>query len=187
MDFTLWWDNSLSKSTLSTYKSALSCFLSFLVLHRLVTPWLPDTLPLISEDILMKLVTFYQDSLHFRFETIRLYLAGIRFHYVKNGMGHPLAKRLRLPYILRAIKRNQPNMSVESKRLPITFPILQNLCSALDRGVFTPFLDVMLSCAFTTAFYGFLRCGEFTCTSFQDSFITIRDVVVNVDHPSFST
>ena len=48
------------------------------------------------------------------------------------------------------------------RRLPITFDILFQMCNALDFGMFNAELDLMLLCAFKTAFYGFLRVGEFT-------------------------
>ncbi|XP_021368921.1 uncharacterized protein LOC110460373 [Mizuhopecten yessoensis] len=179
------WDHSLSKSTLATYKSALSCFLSFLAMRCLVAPWISGTLPVISEDILLAFVTFCQASLNFRFDTIKLYLAGIRYHYIRQGQGDPLSNSLRLPYILRAVKRTQNNIP-NVHRLPITFPILSNLCTALHSGVFTPFVDLMLACTFKTAFYGFLRCGEFTCRSFNGNFVKVGDIVIADDKSKFS-
>lgn len=99
-----------------------------------------------------------------RYDTIKLYLAGIRFHYIKHGLGDPVTSSLRRPYIMRAVKKSQCNLPVRN-RLPITFPILQHLCVFLEMGMFIPFIDLMLLCAFKTACYGFLRCGEFTCKS----------------------
>lgn len=183
-DLDKWWNLSLSKSTLSTYKSALSCFLSFLTLQSLVAPWLPGTLPHISEDNLLTYVIFCQESLHLRYDTIKLYLAGIRFHYIKHGLGDPVTSSLRLPYIMRAVKKSQCNLPVRN-RLPITFPILQHLCVFLEKGMFTPFIDLMLLCAFKTAFYGFLRCGEFTCKSVNESCVKVKDVVVENDNSRF--
>ena len=68
----------------------------------------------------------------------------------------------RLHTILRSVKKVQGGSTF--KRLPITFDILVLLCRELRKGIFTPFTDLMLEAVcFCTAFFGFLRCGEFTC------------------------
>ena len=50
-------------------------------------------------------------------------------------------------------------------RLPFTLSILHAMVSVLRRGCFSPYIDSLLECTFLTAFYGFLRCGEFTTRS----------------------
>jgi len=123
------------------------------------------SLPCVTEDQLIYFVTHCQQSLKLRFTTIKLYLAGIRYFYIRAGHGDVMDKRLRLQYILRGIKKTQNNVTVE--RLPITFCILQKLCALLQAGVFSPFLDLLLQCAFQIAYFGFLRCGEFTTRNKQ--------------------
>ena len=51
---------------------------------------------------------------------------------------------------------------VTRNRLPITFDILQQTCRKQKRGIFSTFTVCMLFTAFAVAFYGFLRCGDFT-------------------------
>ena len=72
----------------------------------------------------------------------------------------------RLHTILRAIKRIQG--SAVRSRLPITFDIWHNMCKRIRKGLFSPFLNIMLEAAFTVAFFGLLRYGEFTCKSVFD-------------------
>ena len=178
------WDNALSKSTLATYSSALSSFLTFLAISGLVPPWPQTTLPTISEHIIIQYVAYCQKSLHLRYDSIKLYLAGIRFHYIKRNNFDVLKNNLQLQYILRSVKKTQQN--VKGLRLPITFSILSDLCFALSSGMLSPFLDLMYSCVFTTAFYGFLRCGEFTCTKNSLTFLQLSDIIVNQDHSMFT-
>ncbi|XP_069109055.1 uncharacterized protein [Argopecten irradians] len=183
-DVDLLWDSALSRSTQATYQSGLNCFLTFVLMQGIGFP--KNFLPQINEDLLILFVTHCQRTLHLKYETIKLYLAGVRFHYIKQKFGDPTANTLRLAYILRAIKRSQVNIA--SKRLPITFSVLSKMCNAIAfHGMFEPFTDLMLLCIFKTAFYGFLRCGEFTCKSLWDSnFIRLCDVHVSPDLSCFT-
>ena len=180
------WDYALSKSTRATYDSALATFLKFLALsHGL--PGHPDAvlLPLVSEKTLIDFVTYCQTTLHLRFDTIKLYLAGIRFHYIKSNNTDILLNTLQLTYILRALKKRQCNFS-RGLRLPITFTVLNDLCTCLSRGLFSTFVDSMLLAAFTAAFYGFLRCGEFTVSPLSTVHPLIADVSFEPDLSKFS-
>lgn len=144
------------------------------------------SLPSVTEDIFIRFVTHCQRSLSLRYNTIKLYLAGVRFHYIRHNMGDPLANTLRLPYILRAIQRT--DNSTTNSRFPITCDILFKMCNVLksECRLFDPFMRVMLQCVFKTAFYGFLRCGEFTCLSLTDSlFIRIQDITLVPDNSMF--
>lgn len=63
--------------------------------------------------------------------------------------------------------------------MPITSTILKELCKLLRSGVFSPLIDLMLQSAFNLAFFGFLRCGEFTCRSkdfSKDNIVSIQDI-----------
>ena len=149
-------------------------------MSQVIAPWPTGSLPKISESVLIAFVTYCQQSLHLRYDTIKLYLAGIKFHYIKSNNVDIFAGNLQLPYILRAVKKTQSNAS-RGLRLPITFSILQELCTCLTSGVFSPFLDLMYSCIFQVAFYGFLRCGEFTVNNGASKYLSLQDVCFNSD------
>ncbi|XP_070550754.1 uncharacterized protein [Ptychodera flava] len=103
------------------------------------------------------------------------------------GLPNPLTStnnqpHLRLQYTLRGIQRLQGPSS--RPRLPITFDILRQLCSLLRSTVYGPYLDLLLESAFVLAFFGFLRCSEFTCSgrSFNPAYnLCVRDLNVQTD------
>ncbi|XP_061170222.1 uncharacterized protein LOC133179480 [Saccostrea echinata] len=169
---------SIEPSTAATYRAGLECFKKFLVMSRVCLAL--GKLPVINEDILVYFVTHCQLHLKLRHETIKTYLAGIRFFYLKEGQCLMFKDFERLHCVLRGVKKQQCNSI--SKRLPITFSILFQICNCLDKGVFSPWLDLMLCCMCKMAFFGFLRCGEFT-TNFhkQKDYLTIHDVTLAED------
>ena len=140
----------------------------------------PNTMPVISEDIMVKFVLFCANMLLLKWSTIKIYVAGIRFHYIKAGLNQPFQSWDRLHYMLNAVRRKQGNTE-SPKRLPITFSVLNQLCAKLKTGVFSPHTDDMLQSVLKLAFFGFLRCGEFTIKSASDydKVIRIKDVVFN--------
>jgi len=150
-----------------------------------VPPWDPKAVPDITEDTLVSFVTHCQQSLRLRHDTIKLYLSGIRFHYIKSKNQDIFSSNLQLPYIMRAIKKTQDNISVPA-RLPITFSILSDVHNALKRGLVSPFTDLMYSAIFTMAFYGFLRCGEFTIKSVADTYVQLQDINIMPDHSKYT-
>ncbi|CAG2224015.1 unnamed protein product [Mytilus edulis] len=171
------WDASLSESTRLTYKSAFKCFRTFLVMNG--QPCSEVNLPYVKEDLLVYFVTYCQKALNLKHQTIKLYLAGVRHYYIRFLGYDPMANAIRLPVILRGIKKSQNN--VVQERLPITSSILNKLCALLSKGIFSPVLDLMFQCAFKMAFFGFLRCGEFTCRSYNDNSCTVLLQDITVD------
>ena len=179
------WNYALSKSTRATYDSALATFLKFLALAYGVPTTPQDSLPIVTEKTLIDFVSYCQNILHLRYDTVKLYLAGIRFHYIKCHNIDILQNNLQLNYILRAIKKRQCNFS-RGLRLPITYTVLSDLCTCLSRGLFSAFVDTMLLAVFTTAFYGFLRCGEFTVSPLSTAYPLIADVTFDLDMSKFT-
>lgn len=179
------WSSSIAPATKSVYQTGLQCLLQFLAMSGCFI--LPGALPTLSEDTLIYFVTYCHTSLHLRLNTIRLYLAGIRFHYLLAGLDNPLKSMDRLQCILRGIKRNQ--LSPAPSRLPITFHILGRICKMLSSGVFTPDLDLTLQCMCSLAYFGFLRCGEFTVKSTNYNvypYLKCHDVSFKTDHSMFN-
>lgn len=130
-------------------------------------------------------MTYCHSNLKLKWAKIKLYLAGIRFHYLEAGKENPFNAVDRLQCIIRGIKRSQ---EVTTKpRLPIDIKILNNICQLLRSGLFTPYIDRTLECICLLAYYGFLRCSEFTVRSLTSSCSIIRvcDIVFSIDKSMF--
>ena len=160
------WSAALAPGTVSLYQSAYSLFKQFLELHCLWTScsYAP---PPVNEDIFMYFVTFCATK-GLRYNTIKQYLAGIRYHYAAFNIPTLLASPSalgRLYTLLRGIKKSQSNVS--RCRLPITYPILSDMLSALEKGFMGSYDGLMMSAACSMAFAAFLRAGELTILSNQ--------------------
>lgn len=155
------------------YQSGVNGFLNFLKLNKFVN--LDVSYSQINEEHFIYFVTYCKYVLNLKFETIKLYLAGIRYFLLRYYNTEPLKETPRLDYILKGINKLQVNTS--NKRFPITSDVLWKLCDNLQKGMFSPFIDLMLLCIFKMAFFGFLRCGEFTCNERSDSKLFIEDIV----------
>ena len=94
------------------------------------------------------------------YKSIKVHLTGIRLARLESGYPDPTTDEpLRL--VIRGIQRLQGESP--RQRLPITINILHTLKQQLCISTFSPVEQRLLWAAFTTAFYGFLRVGEFTC------------------------
>lgn len=127
-------------------------------------------LPPISEELLIYFVGHCFRNLKLQYTTIKLYLCGIRYFCLKDNTPSPFTSQqndnsclARLSLFMQSVKRLQ-TISVKT-RLPITSDILGKICHKLRKGFFSRFIDCMLETACIIAFYGFLRCGEFTVTN----------------------
>ena len=125
----------------------------------------PGCPPPINEAILIYFVSHCATQLNLQYSTIKGYLCGIRNYYIESGLGNPLQNShgqalLQLQLTLRGIRKVQ--ISSQRPRLPITADILSQLCGLFHSGLYGPFIDTLMSAVCTTAFFGFLRCGEFT-------------------------
>ena len=178
------WSSALNENTRQSYETGMKCFVNFLALNNIHTRGI--LLP-VNEDILLLFVAHCYSVLNLRYTTIKIYLSGVRFCYLQAGVSNPLWNAndnlQRLNAIMRSIKKVQGVST--SKRLPITFDILSStMCKELRNGIFTPFTDLMLEAVFCTAFFGFLRCAEFTCkTDFNpDINLSMGDVKFLADN-----
>ena len=145
-----------------------------------------SSLPNLNEDVLIYFVSYCHSRLKLKWTTIKLYLAGIRFNYLQAGYQNPFSAVDRLQCIIRGIKRSQQTTS--KPRLPIDIKILSNICHLLQGGVFSPFIDKTLECMCLLAFYGFLRCSEFTVQSINSfhSCLRICDISFSNDNTMFT-
>lgn len=147
------WDASISSSTLQVYKTGISCFVKFLSINQSGLKIYKGTgiYPHVIEDHFVSFVSHCKNVLCLKHDTIQLYLAGIRYFYVRYNHYDPLQSSVQVDYILRGVKKLQSNISC--KRMPITASVLSQMCALLDKGFCTPFLDCMLKCAFKLAFF----------------------------------
>lgn len=152
--------DSIANSTKSVYDSALSTYRRFCLLSGYSIT--QAALPPVSEVILMNFATHCHTNFGLAHSTIKLYICGLRFHYLLSGITSPFSSdMLRLQLLLRGIKRNDTHP--QRPRHPITGDILKTLCSRLQQGLFGQYTDMLMTTVCITAFFGFLRCGEFTC------------------------
>ena len=113
-------------------------------------------MPPVSEDILIYFVAHCSKILNLHYTTIKLYLCGIRYHYLKANCSDPLelyndTPVPRLSLILNSIKRSQTTS--KKVRLPITFDIREQIVFKLQKGVFSRFIDIMLASYVSLDFY----------------------------------
>lgn len=91
-------------------------------------------------------------------KTIKSYLCHVRSLHVDSDVPFLACESPMVQRLIRGIKRYHGERD-RNPKLPITAPILLRI---LDHLVDTTTEPVMLRGAFTSAFAGFLRCGEFT-------------------------
>ena len=114
-------------------------------------------------------------------ETIKSYLAAVRFHQIARGLADPKISQMpQLEYVIKGIKRSSP---VSSRcRLPITPTILMDLKRVWQRGK-NPYKAALLWAASCLCFFGFLRSGEVVApseTEFdQSTHLCLTDVKVD--------
>lgn len=180
------WNAALSPSTHTVYQAGIKHFLHYMVMFNQHQGY--SHLPTISEDCLIAYVAHCHGLCHLKYSTIKLYLCAIRFAYLSAGHRDPLTTSEGLPLfrlftIMRGVKRvGAPHMK---PRLPITFSLLRQLCHHFRAGFISPFLDLLMEVVCVVAFFGFLRCGEFTAPrKFFDPAIhlTLQDIQDHSNH-----
>lgn len=181
------WAATISHNTRRAYQTGLNRFLLFMTMYGFM--WPLNGLPVFSEDILIYFVAHCFHSLTIRYSTIKLYLCGIRFMYLERGIVNPLGDTstplLRLEAIVRAVKKVQGVSTFI--RLPITVPILSQIITYLERGIFSVYEDILVQTMCSLAFFAFLRCGEITCDQFDSTLhLTLSSIAFAVDNSYFT-
>ena len=144
----------VAPSTQKTYNSAERLFVDFCQRSDR-TP-----LPASESTLILFVAELAQTRAH---STIRVYLAGVRHLHILNGWANPLENTPRLSLVVKGVRRVKPKRA--DPRLPITPAILVRIHQGLQQGPMAEFDKVMLWAACTLAFFGFLRCSEFTQAS----------------------
>ena len=179
----------LAWRTNRTYGSGERRFIRFCLMHRLVHDS-GDILPA-SEGTLIYFASYLARSV--RHSTIKLYLAAVRNLHISCGHSDPLVGKLLLKKVLRGILRYQGQQRI--LRQPVTPGVLLAIRPFLQAWL-GPKDFSMVWAAFTLAFYGFLRCSEFTypgvhtfrprfdlsteCVSFHPSLASPQHIIVTL-------
>ena len=115
-------------------------------------------------------------------KTIKVYLCGVQHWSLMFGFNTLLSSMLRLPYVLRGIRRHQGSTHTHPPRLPITLTHLRSILHYL-RVTFPPFDCTMFTAAVLSAFFGLLRVSEYTsptrATFDPNVHLTLNDVQIN--------
>ena len=94
-------------------------------------------------------------------KTIKVYLFGVQHASILLGFSHKISSMQRLYLILRGIQRDQGGDKGRAIRNPILVTHLRTLCIYFHKH-YTIQDGLMLKPAVTLAFFGMLRCGEYT-------------------------
>ena len=169
--------SGLAKSTIKTYDTAWCHFTQFC--GDFNVPVLPVNFSAVCAFIMQ-----CREQRKMRVGSIKGYLSGIQFHMrcldptVCGLLGNPSVKLL-----LDGMRKG--SSSLPDKRLPFSLHTLHLLVTHLRGGIFGPYNDLLLEAVFLAAFYGFMRCGEFTACSevFNSAHdLTVSDLSFQGDH-----
>ncbi|XP_052277466.1 uncharacterized protein LOC127876350 [Dreissena polymorpha] len=139
--------------------------------------------PPVTNDLLINFIAYCYHFLKLKYQTIKLYLCGIRFFYIRHGKDSPLESKLtnaKVYTFLNSVKRLQNKEKRE--RLPIDIVLLKKIVQKLKEGCFGLYEDILMSCCCSVAFFAFLRCGEFTVNEkapINYSTLRLEDIKVN--------
>lgn len=132
-----------------------------------------------SEWLLMLFPTWLFFSRGLAPSSITTYLSAVRSLHLLYGFPDPLRGSDRLARLFRGIRRSY--VAPTCGRLPINNRLLRLIRQALAIPAFD---NIMFWAACCTAFFGFLRVSEFTCTGAFDpsTHLSLADVTVADDH-----
>ena len=167
---------ALAPSSFSTYNTGLRSYSLFCTQTGL--PRFP-----LTEINLQRYVVSLANRLGYK--SIKVYLAGIQFFSIMYGYDVTLSNFPRLFYLLRGIRRVQGSQFSRPRRLPITFQQLLLIHRRLGVQRYSSFHQLLLRTMSSLAFFGLLRCSEYTSSSRSsyDALTTllVQDVSFNID------
>ena len=142
----------LAPSTRRVYAAGQRAYFQFCSSFSL--PYFPS-----SEWLLMLFATWLAQTRKLAPSSVSSYIAAIRSWHIDLGAPDPTSGATRLARLLRGIRRSRTSPAFI--RLPITNRLMLVLQSALAVPLFD---HIMFWAACCTAFFGFLRVSEFTCS-----------------------
>ncbi|MGH0160067.1 UNVERIFIED_CONTAM: hypothetical protein FKN15_053966 [Acipenser sinensis] len=150
-------ENALAPSTRSSYSTAWSSFTNFCEQNRI-------SYTSYNLQLLLAFIAHLRLSLRLAPSSITCYLAGIQYQFRLQSIPSPLLSsvpEIRLTF--RGMEKSLPPSS--PSRQPISTDLLLHLIIALRQGCFNPFDDIVMETLCLIAFFGFLRCSEFSTPS----------------------
>ncbi len=159
---------SLAPATWTAYASNLESFIQFRKSYNLELWW-----PALTQHIISYISHLSISGLSS--STICAHVSAIAFAHKANGWRDP-SDNFIVKKILEGCRRDNPGVD---NRLPITSDILKRLISVLMAICKSQYEYLLFRAAFALAFFGFLRVGEFTCSSKKASserILSIQDV-----------
>nr|XP_009304434.1 proline and serine-rich protein 1-like [Danio rerio] len=163
---------AVAPRTLQAYLTAWKTFKHFHSLYN-------TTFPNFSLLTITSFITYLHSHKHIQANSIKSYLSGIQFfHKLMYGSSSESITNSQTSLLIKGIQKTRPPLP--DTRLPITHNILAKCISTLRKGYFSFHTDHTLDAMFILAFFGFLRCSEFTVTSKFDPSIhpTIADLTL---------
>ena len=142
----------LAPSTRRVYAAGQRAYFQFCSSFSL--PYFPS-----SEWLLMLFATWLAQTRKLAPSSVSSYIAAIRSWHIDLGAPDSTSGATRLARLLRGIRRSRTSPAFI--RLPITNRLMLVLQSALAVPLFDHFMFWAACC---TAFFGFLRVSEFTCS-----------------------
>ena len=124
-------------------------------------------LPCTESTLLLFIASLAQSNL--AHTTIKGYLSAVRSLHVQSGLLHLFSSQLtpRVEMVLRGIKKEQSESKSLKIQLSIPIEIMYRLKQLLQKNP-QDYNNLMMWAACCIAFFGFLRCSEFTTPSLQE-------------------
>lgn len=162
---------SVSHNTSAVYRTALSAFNRFRVLHHLNNAW---PVP-VGQFILFIAHCFERGCAA---STITTYMSGLSFYHKLHGWNDPLEVFV-IRKLLEGCKRSRV---LKDARAPITQVLLTKIIETLPQICSSDYETILFQTVYSVAFYGLFRVSELVYTGSASTPLFIRDVVVQGDN-----
>ena len=147
-------NHALSDNSYKAYNTALHKFNSFAQSYNIPIHW-----PLPSNVILNFIA--HLSLLNMSPNTVRLYIRALSYFHKVRQVSDPTTSFL----ITKALQGLTRCNSAPDTRHPITLAILEKLLAALPSVCTSSYESKLFACAFSLAYFGLLRIGEFTISN----------------------